>query len=178
MLERLAGRLKWERTSDGIRVVIPERFNWIALGKGLWEPCFYMLIFFLVEPVIRSPHEAGLGWNGWLAMCAMFFALWFLGSLFPEKIILTLNRSMMIIQRRSFGIKRSTSKYSTDSLNNLRFVSASNREEIRNEYRQSEIQIDQGLKTHPFAEGIAETEARALIEKMMEVYNFPKEPVH
>jgi hypothetical protein len=176
MLETLAGRLKWERTSDGIRVVIPARFSWSTMRKHLWEPCFYSLIFFLVEPFLRSPHEAGLGWKERLAMCAMIFVLWFVASLFPGKIILTLNPSTMIIQRRSFGLKRSTCTYLNERLNALRFVARTNREEIRNEYRQSEMQIDQGLKTHPFAEGITEPESRVLIEKMMEVYDFPKEP--
>ena len=31
MLEPLVGRLKWERTEDGVRVVIPSRFSWWRL---------------------------------------------------------------------------------------------------------------------------------------------------
>jgi hypothetical protein len=38
------------------------------------------------------------------------------------------------------------------------------------------MQVDQELRTYHFAEGITEHEADALIEKMMEVYSFPKEP--
>jgi hypothetical protein len=38
------------------------------------------------------------------------------------------------------------------------------------------MQIDEDLRTHPFAEGITEPEALALIGKMMEVYSFPKSP--
>jgi len=143
MLEKLAGRLRWERTGDGIRAVIPVRYSWIAFAKRLWEPCFYVLIFSLLEPFFRGPHEAAIGWKERLAMYCMFFVLWFVGSLFPGKIIMTLNRSIMIIERRSFGIKRSTHKYSTKRLNDLRFVAASNRDEIRNEWRQSEMQIDE-----------------------------------
>jgi hypothetical protein len=34
MLETQAGRLKWERTADGIRVVIPVKVGWIAAMSG------------------------------------------------------------------------------------------------------------------------------------------------
>ena len=35
MLEVLKGRLKWERTADGIRVVIPARLSWSAIRRHL-----------------------------------------------------------------------------------------------------------------------------------------------
>jgi hypothetical protein len=36
MLEKLAGRLKWERTGTGIRVEIPARIPWLrALTSGM-----------------------------------------------------------------------------------------------------------------------------------------------
>jgi hypothetical protein len=90
--------------------------------------------------------------------------------------VLSLDQSEFTIEHRYLGrtIRNNTLKRSTSRLGHLRFVSASNREETRNTYRQSEMQIDEDLKTHPFAEGITEVEILALIGKMMEIYSFPK----
>jgi hypothetical protein len=175
MLETLAGRLKWERTCDGIRVVIPVRFSWIAIGKGIWEPCVFLLLMSLVDPFLYSPHKVPLTWEGRLLIYLTILLLWS-ALVSTGKTILTLNPSMLIIQRRPPRFKRRTNRYSTGGLNDLRFVASSNREEIRNGWNQSEIQFDQDLKTQNLAEGITEPEARALIDRMMAVYKFPEGP--
>jgi hypothetical protein len=170
MLETLAGRLKWEQTEQGIRLVIPARFNGkrilYRLMSELWVPMIiYAVSWYFLSSEARWGIFLGLAFGTVIAI----FRLMLTG-----RAVLLLEPSRLTIEFRSFWIKRSTSKYLTARLENLRFVDASSREEIRNEYRQSEMQIDEDLKTHPFAEGITESEALALIGKMMEVYSFPK----
>jgi hypothetical protein len=138
------------------------------------DPCFTLLLFFLIEPFFRFKHEASIGWEGYLVISFAWLSLWFVLML-TGKTILTLGPSAMTVQHRPFRFKPSSIKFPPGQLNHLRFVVASNREEIRNEFGQSEIQIDREFRTHHFAEGITEQEADALIEKMMEVYDFSRD---
>ena len=43
MLERLAGRLKWEDANDGVRVVIPARLSWGAIRNLLEDLGVYVM---------------------------------------------------------------------------------------------------------------------------------------
>jgi hypothetical protein len=170
MLETLAGRLKWEKTEQGIRVVIPARYSpKRILHKLLVEIWLPAIIYGVLWCFLTKGAKWGgpLGWASGAVIA--FFILMLTG-----RTVLFLDESKLTIEFRSFWIRRSTSRYSTARLSNLHFVAASNREEIRNEYRQSEMQIDEDLKTHPFAEGITEPEALALTAKMREVCSFPK----
>jgi hypothetical protein len=170
MLETLAGRLKWDKTERGIRLVIPARFNGrrviYKLMSDLWLP---MIVYAVSWYYLSSEARRGI-----ILGLASGTVIAFFGFMLTGRTVLLLEPSRLTIEFRSFWVKRKTSKYLTTRLENLRFVAASNREEIRNEYRQSEMQIDEDLKTHPFAEGITEPEALALIGKMMGVYSFPK----
>ena len=72
MFETLAGRLKWERTADGIRAVIPSRFSWfMLLSSGLW-----LLIFphFTYEILGKSGRTAAT-WSRSLISDFIGFAL-------------------------------------------------------------------------------------------------------
>lgn len=172
MLETLAGRIKWEKTEEGIRVVIPARFSSRKFLRDffleIWVPAvlYAMCWHFMAS---RDRWAMALGWVP-VSVIGVFLLM------LTARTVLLLDPSLLTIEFRSFWRMRSKSKFPTKRLDSLRFVDASNREEIRNNYRQSEMQIDEDLRTHPFAEGITEPEALALIGKMMEVYSFPKSP--
>jgi hypothetical protein len=177
MLETLAGRLKWERVGDGIRVVIPARFPWMATRHMLILNSFGIFVPIAMMSAYSYLNGEPESWRGILIGSAFGLITGYLGFMLTARTILSLDQSSITFQYRSFGIKRGTKKYLNEQLNNLQFISSSNREEIRNEYRQNEMQIDQDLRTHSFAEGITKQEADALIEKMMEIYTFPKSRV-
>jgi hypothetical protein len=173
MLEILAGRLKWERTGDGIRVVIPTRFNWLVTRDKLFYAFITMLGFCVTFIVLSIVDGKPVQWG--IILC---FALGYLSSvivlMLTDRTIMSLNKNMMTIQYRSCGIVRRKKKYLTELVYDLRFADSSHRAKIRNVYRQNEIQFGEEYVTQSFAFGITEQEADALIEKMMEVYKFPK----
>src|ERR1035441_8720219 len=118
MLETLAGRLKWERTGDGIRVVIPVRIPWPSALSGIW---LFMLPHFTVElfgksGVITGPASLAPKWIG-LCLLVSWFTM-----IFTIKQVLILNPAEMGFQTFTFGIGVKKSTYATSRLKCLRFI--------------------------------------------------------
>lgn len=167
MLETLAGRLKWERTTDGIRVEIPSHFNgWIFLqGIGLLIfPHFTYEVFWKhtgsTEPRSFVPEWIGLG----------LLCLW-VAFLRTHKTVLKLSPEEMTVQVRGLGIGLNTGKAATSRLSGLRFVPGEYGIGIEDMNR---IQLRKDRKARDFGHGITEEEADALIAKFLEIYPFPK----
>ena len=169
MLEKLAGRIKWERTGDGICVVIPTPFSWrtVLTGLSLWMFCH-----FTGEIIAKNHHGAVNGSASfmpeWIGLC--LGGVWLL-AIFAGKQILTLNPVEMKMQFRTLGVRGRAVSVETHRLHNLRYSPSSLGWSMQDE---SKIQIEKDLKTRNIAWGITEPEALALIGKMMEVYSFPK----
>ena len=112
----------------------------------------------------------------WLVLGVGIFLviLWFT-MVFTTQQVLTLNPAEMEIQVRMFGIGVRKRTVATSRLRHLRFVPSEYGDWVSlNDM--SRIQIDRDFKTRDFAFGITELEADTLIEKMMEIYKFPKYP--
>jgi hypothetical protein len=171
MLETLAGRLKWERTGDGIRVVIPVRIHWLSAFSGIW---LFMLPHFTAEIIGKAKFGSGPTSFApeWFGLCLV--VLWFM-MIFTAQQIFTLNPTEMEFQTCIFGIGVKKDIYATSRLQCLRFVSSEYGDWVSMN-KMSKIQIDRDFKTRNFAFGITEQEADTLIKKMMEVYKFPKYP--
>jgi hypothetical protein len=171
MLETLAGRLKWEQTGDGIRVVIPVRMPLLTALSGIW---LFMLPHFTVEVFdkLRGFIDPRSFAPVWIGLCLV--VLWFT-MIFTTQQILTLNPGEIVIQVRIFGIGVKKRAFATSRLQCLRFV-PSEYGDLISMNDMSRIQIDRDFKTRNFAFGITEQEADTLIQKMMEVYKFPKYP--
>jgi hypothetical protein len=169
MLEKLAGRLKWERMGDGIRVVIPVRVPWLTAISGIWLfmlPCFITVLFCKLRGItVPCPFTLDL-------IGLLFVAMWFT-MIFTIQHVLTLNPAEMTMQVRMFGIGVRKRTYATSCLYCLRFGPSEYGNYLTMDMM-SRIQIDRDGKTRNLAFGITETEADALIEKMMEVYKFPR----
>jgi hypothetical protein len=170
MLNKLAGRLKWERTDDGIRVVIPVRTPWLLALLGTW---FYTLPSFAAEIFgrTRDINHHGSFAQEWIGLCIV--VVWFT-MIFTAKHVLILNSAEMTIQVRLFGIGMRSRTVATSRFHNLRYT-ASELGAYVNVNEMSRIQIDRDSKTRNFAFGIKKQEADALIGKMMEVYSFPRD---
>ncbi len=186
MLETLAGRLKCERTEDGIRIRIPTaRFTLRFLFGYYLIPSACILSIYLIAKgwsVLSlhfhpHPHPHQMTWwavffDGLLSAIALTA-----GSVFARvtaRTSLTLNPAEMKIEYRSAGIKRATRVYATANVSNLRLVMYSPGENLHNHFRMNEIQYCANSRVESFASGITEREAEALIARMMEVYPFPK----
>jgi hypothetical protein len=167
MLETLAGRLKWERTEDGIRVEMPDptsfaEFLGAALGAGL--P-------FVVYSLLRISIGPARGW-----VLEIVGAVWLLLAaarcmeLVGRKRLVTLTSAALtvtILQRCS-----KIRMQPTYTVWNLR---SNPRISLRgNEYpEQIQVEIDSTSGAWTIGSRLTETEAAALISKMTEVFAFP-----
>lgn len=173
MLEKLAGRLQWERLGEGIRVVIPVRVPWLTAILGIW-----LFIFPINAVELFNKHRGFTGPASFvqfwvvLGICLILSVLWF-SMIFTTQQVLTLNPAEMTFQVRMLGIGVRKRTYATSRLHCLRFGPSEYGNYLTMDMM-SRIQIDRDGKTRNFAFGITEQEADALIEKMMEVYKFPE----
>ena len=174
MLEQLAGRLKWERTGLGIRVIVPARLNWLSIRVALWllllPVCLEYLARLFLSSVHRALAPATFDVSSRIGFCAA--ALW-LSWAFLGRTILTLTPAGMTVEWSYLGIVLHSRAFDPASLHDLRYLPAKWRWFKDMLYAPSKIQLDEGSHTRTIARGVTEPEARALIDRMMEVYNFP-----
>jgi hypothetical protein len=180
MLERLAGRLRWERTPEGMLVTIPVRRGTTIV---LYSPL--VLIWVIIASVrywnlLSTPHPDDSEFT--LQMVAMaiyavglcFFVCW-VTWIFTGETILTLVPAEMKIQRRVIGIELSTRSFPTNYLRDLKYVPPGGFWALSGyiDPNTSCIQFRSGDMIYSFANGITRPEANALTAKMLNVYPFP-----
>lgn len=177
MLEKLNGKLMWERTPQGgIRVEIPARLDWAVVAMGaaitLWA-----LLFMGITPLRMITQDTP-------GIAAWFFALVFLalacaavGLLvwnFKGRTTLTLDPSEMKLVRSVLGFEWSTRVFPTREVRNLRYLPSSGYK-LGRTHIPSVFCFEANDRTHTFASGLTNIEAFALIDRMLDVYAFPKE---
>jgi hypothetical protein len=173
MREILAGRLTWEPTGEGIRVDIPARRSWTIGIHFLWLILWCGAGWLALTRIHEGHHAAAqipLIWIvGWAAGVVFMTAriLWSLTG----TTTLQLNSRDLRISRQMMGMQVGTRNYANADVRNLRFIPNM----IRGRSNlPSHISFEEKGKTNSFAWAVSETEAEALIGKMMEVYKFPK----
>ena len=100
-------------------------------------------------------------------------AVWIL-KLLMRRTILTLSPGEMTLNRGIWETCRNTRVFANECLHNLRYCESQNEPTAERETVKNCLLLDVESRTISIMSGITETEANALIEKMMEVYNFPK----
>jgi len=180
-METLAGRLKWERTEDGITVDFRAANDSKTLRRGMrWVLLFTLLSFpvlalltALLDHLITFHHSKSV-WvpalSGTIAG-AIGLALNLLGTsstlrLDPDFLDIGIRRPIYPECQRSYKTRR---------ISNLRFASRGSSRSPITFGRMSELQFDFYDRKRSCFAGITESEAEALIAKMMEVYPFPKD---
>jgi hypothetical protein len=175
MLEKLVGRLTWERTGTGIQVEIPARLDWSVWFLVFWLPLWSMGGWHvMIEAFIKHDQSAfNLFWlMGWaVAECyVVAFIIWSLTG----QTTLVLDPCQLEIIRRVIGIQIDKRTFSTADVRNLRYIPSENRGRRSSP---SKISFESDDKTRNFASGLEDIEAFALIDKMLDVYKFPKDRV-
>ncbi|MGB6688680.1 MAG: hypothetical protein WBE76_12645 [Terracidiphilus sp.] len=169
MLEPLAGRLKSERTSDGIRIVIPSRFDVGPLGDTVLIACIPVLAVDVVAKVDKS-------WTGWrweeLSLFLLVIAALRLAMIVADKTVLTLNPAWLTIRRGPFGLHWKKSSLATRRLHNLRSVPSTSDWTGKKVRGRETVQFDEDGYSRDVAKQLTSAEAAALIEAMLETYNF------
>jgi hypothetical protein len=173
MLETLVGRLRWERTGTGIQVEIPARLSWVIAFLCVWVTGWSMAGWNVINKTFAAdnPPLFDLVWLvGWFAgeVTVIAIILWSLTGCFT----LNLDNQTLEITRKIAGIKLDKRVFTTANVRNLRYIPATTHGRSS---RQSEIRFEADDKTCGFASGIADSEAFSLIDKMLEIFPFPKE---
>lgn len=173
MLEKLVGRLKWERTGNGIRVEIPAQLNWTVVFFLVWLAGWTMAGRSVLAKTLAKPSPPAFDFLwlvGW-AFGECFVAVSIIWSL-TGRTALEMDPCQLAITRQVLGIRISRRIFSTTDVRNLRYNPIGNRR--RHSY-QSRIKFEADSRTCSFGAGLEDAEAFALIDKMLEVYKFPKE---
>lgn len=176
MLEKLEGRLMWERTPVGIRVEIPARLDWAVVVLGVILTV-WALLGMSVAPLEVLTHDAPgfAAWFFWLCFLVLACAAAILLAWnFKGRTTLTLDPAEMKLVRSVFGVEWNKRVFQIREVRNLRYLPSSGYK-LGRTYIPSVFCFEAGDKTHAFASGTTDIEAFALIDRMLDVYAFPRE---
>ena len=175
-MEKLADRISWERTAIGIQVLIPARLDWKVLFFAVWLVMWTLAGKSTIHQLLGEFAAGKSDWftSFWLIAwaageCFVTAAIvWALGG----RTLLRLDPATMTVEQRLFGARLISRSYPTAEVRNLRFTPAvsKGRSSVA-----SRINFESGDKTRSFGTGLSDAEAFALIDKMLEVYPFPKD---
>lgn len=169
MLETLAGRLKWERTGDGIRVEIPARGSDPVLSQVAWFFLFAgpALLFVGIRDKGTTAFEQRFVWVFLIAglLSTIVRILWE----FTGKTILTIDTNRMVLCSRIMELDLKRRSYANESVRLMRFVPAVTRFWSK---QPSGVWFIENNALRKFAKAITPVEASVLIDKMLGVYRF------
>jgi hypothetical protein len=179
MLETNAGKLKWERTGQDIRVELPAPLDWPHVSRAIVWNLFLLLVVYLVlsiETWIHHGLKETLKYWWFIPTFGPLYVAGGIWNLMVRRAILTLTPSEMTLNRGIRETSRNTRVFANERLHNLRFCAS--RKEQTAEYQEvkDSILCDVEGRTIAIMSGISKEEATALIEKMMAIYKFPEGP--
>ncbi len=172
----MAGGLKWERTEQGILVEIPPPLGWTELFLAGWLAFWIFGGVYMLRKALNGEDQSTTnlwGLVGW-AVSSCLFGGWLIWSLAGTTRV-ALSAAKMTIQRRVFGFELITSTFQTSRMENLRYIApywVNNGDGAG--YTRSKVCVTANGWTRTLASGVSEAEAGALMDRIAEVYNFPK----
>ena len=168
MLETLAGRLKWERTEDGIRIEIPEPASFadivaIVIVAGL--P-------FVVYGLFGGFDDPARNWIlEMFGAVALFLVIPVVRELVGRKrLVILTSTALTVTTSHPCAKNRTQLTYTVWNLRSNPRVSLSGKEYAE----QIQVEIDSTSGIWTIASRLTEAEAASLISKMMEVFVFPE----
>lgn len=181
MREMLEGRLEWERTPEGIVVSIPVRRGPSTAGYALLVIIWLTIASVHYWHLLSGSHVDSQQYTLELVAVTIyvfgffFFLGWLAWTVTGETLVL-LDHNELKIQKRVVGIEVATRTHRNSDIRNIRFVRPKQFWALRadTDPSTSKIQFVSTQGFQAFGKGIGETEAVALIERMMEVYPFPR----
>jgi hypothetical protein len=181
MREMLEGRLEWERTPEGILVSIPVRRGPSTAGYALLVIVWLTIASVHYWHLLSGNHIDSSQYTLELAAIAIyvfgffFFLGWLAWTVTGETLVM-LDHNELKVQKRALGIEVATRTYRNSDIRNIRFIRPKQFWALRadTDPSTSKVQFVTTHGFHVFGKGIGETEAIALIERMMEIYPFPR----
>ena len=174
LYQTLAGRVRWEQTTAGIHVEIPTQKDWSAiLAVSTIEIWCLRGLAIVPERFSSTGQTGGVPWialTGFACVAALSL-IWLLWTLVGKSRI-SLDQVELKIERQILEVHLDTRTFRTREVRNLRYLPC------------SEFRIFKGFvpgvfcfeaedKTHRFGSGTTDIEAFALLNEMLDVYEFP-----
>ena len=175
-MHTLADRVHWEPAGNGICLFIPSRKDWRLAFFGFWLAGWTAGGNAIIHQTVRKFASGSIDWFnclwlvGWaFGECFVFaWIVWALGG----KTMVLLDPATITIDNRLFGLLLRRRAASTAEVRNLRYTPRTQRGRSITE---SNISFESGYKTWSFGSGLSDAEALAVISKMLQIYEFPKE---
>ncbi len=168
MLESLVGRLKWERTENGIRVEIPDPAS---------SAEFLGIIIAAALPVVVCGLFGGFNGptRGWVlaivgAVGLLLVAPHGMGLVGRKRLVILTSAALTVTILQRCAESRTQLTYTVWNLRSNPRVSLTGKEHPE----QIQVEIDSTSGTWTIGSRLTEAEAAALISKMMEVFVFPE----
>ncbi|UWZ82015.1 hypothetical protein [Occallatibacter riparius] len=172
-MERLSGKLTWERTTNGIRIEIP---GWM----GGWRTLF--LCGWLTFWIYGGTQLFGKKWENGGSPFLLWLTLWSIAGVYTfgtimwslfGRIALTLDPSLLKLTYTLAGMEIRQRSFATSEIYDLRYRPITG---MGQPSYPGIICFDLNGKTRKFGSCLSEEEAFALIYKMLAIHSFPKEP--
>jgi hypothetical protein len=181
MYEKLEGRVMWEKTDQGIHIGIPVRRGPFAAVYGPLVAIWLVVATIRYWKLLAGPHPEDINFTlqtiaiGIYSVGFIYFVCWLAWTSTGETVV-TLNPPEVKIQTRVFGVNLSTRTLQTNQINRMKFIPPSRFVTQRSVLNPNSSRIQFLVNDRPqsFAKGVSKDEARALIDKMLQVYEFPR----
>lgn len=179
-MDKLEGRVKWERTPGGILIVVPVRRGASTAGYAALVLIWLTIASVHYWHLFNNPRLDGTAETYILIAIVIYIVgfLIFLGWLAwtaTGETVLVLDQNDMKLQNRALGIEISSRTFRTMDVHSFNYVRPKQFWALRadTDPSSSRIRFTAGGKYHYFARGVTEAEAFALVERMVEVHRFP-----
>ena len=181
MYETLEGRVMFEKTDRGLRIAVPVRRGPFAAVYGPLVVIWLALATVRYWRLLAGPHPEDINFKlqmvaiGVYVVGFIFFAIWLAWTTSGQTVI-TMNPPEVKIQTRVFGVDLTSRTFQTHQINRMRFIPHTRVVTQRSVINpnSSYIRFEANNRRQRFAKGVSAEEARALIDKMLQVYEFPR----
>jgi hypothetical protein len=181
MFESLEGRVKFEKSDQGVRIQIPVRRGPFAAIYGPLVLIWLVIATIRYWNLLAGQHVQDANFDMQMIAIGIYVVgfIYFLGWLawtFTGETMVILIPPDVTIQSRVFGVALSSRVYHTEEIFRISFIPPARmatQQSVLNP-NSSYIRFDVNNRAHRFAKGVSSEEARALIDKMLQVYAFPR----
>ena len=181
MYEKLEGRVMFEKTDDGLCIAVPVRRGPFAAVYGPLVAIWLGLATFRYWRLLAGPHPEDINFRlqtiaiGIYIVGFIYFAIWLAWTLTGQTVVV-MKPPEVKIQTRVFGVDLASRTFLTHQINRMRFIPHSRvlTQPSVIDPNSSYIRFEANNHRQKFAKGVSEEEARALIDKMLQIYEFPR----
>ncbi len=181
MHKTLTGRVMWDETDQGICLSIPVRRGRLTAVYGPLVAVWLALATIHYWRLLAGPHPEDTNFTlqmvaiGIYAIGFIYFVCW-LAWIKTGETLVTMHPPELTLQTRVLGIDLTSRTFQTHQINRIRFVPPGKARMQRSviDPNSSCIRFDANNRIETFARGVTEGEARAMIDRMLETYQFPR----